>query len=115
MITEAVLEIVIEWFQKTKVAGLELPRGWFGRPLGNLHQLTWPAAREHKLLWELDRQLLLVLTEPAEAKTTPAELVIAGCARVTLDWQEYGSFKPHVEDHGAGPVRFVSPAALVRG
>jgi hypothetical protein len=112
--TEAIRQSAERWFEEKKVASLELPRGFFGQPLGNLHELTWSAARDHKLLLELDRQLLLILTDPQGANASDVELVIDGSAQVSLDWQEYVNMTPHLDDLGSGSVRFVSPAALVR-
>ncbi len=106
--THVVLQTITDWFARVKLASVELPRGWFGRPLDNLHQLTWSAARDHKILLELDKQLLLIITDPADADATDTELRIEGCAQVTLDWQEYGNLTPHVDDHGSGLVRFVA-------
>ena len=60
---------------------------------------------------ELDQQLLLIITDPAEARATDTELMIEGCAQVTLDWQEYGNLRPHVDNHGSGLVRFVAADA----
>ena len=112
--TEAVLQAISGWFAQVKLASLEMPRGWFGRPYDNLHQLTWSVARDHKVLLELDRQLLLVITDPAGVEATDTELRIERCAQVTLDWQEYGNLKPHVDDHGSGSVRFVAQGAALR-
>ncbi len=114
MATEAVLRVIVDWFARIKLASVELPRGWFGRPFDNLHQLTWSAALDHKVLLELDRQLLLIITDPAEAELKDTELLIQGCAQVTLDWQEYGNLRPHVDDHGSGRVRFVAQGAALR-
>jgi hypothetical protein len=114
MTTQDVLDEVVAWFSSAKLASLELPDGWFGRPHDNLHQLTWSAATGHKVLLELDRQLLLVLTEPRAAESSKMELRILDCAQVVLDWQEYGSLKLHVDNHHAGSVRFAAQGAGLR-
>jgi len=114
MPTEAVLADVVTWFGRVKLASLELPRGWFGRPYDNLHQLTWSSATQHKVLLELDRQLLLIITDPGSIKECDRELRIEGCAQVTLDWQEFGNLAAHVDDHGAGSVRLVGQGSVLR-
>jgi hypothetical protein len=78
-----------------------------------MHQLTWSAARPHKLLIELDQQLLLILTEPQGVAVSPTELRITGCAQVTFDYQGYGDLQPHVRAEGSGTVRFVIPSVRV--
>ena len=79
--------MITDWFTRVQAPSLELPNGWFGRPYDNLHQLTWADATEHKLLLELDSQLLLILTDPGDVDLDSAELPITGCAQVVLDWQ----------------------------
>ena len=107
MSTQEILDIVVEWFSRARAASLELPKGWFGRPMDNLHQLTWSAALQHKVLLELDHQVLLIMTEPQRADASDTELRIDGSASVALDWQEYGNMVAHVDDQGRGTVRFV--------
>jgi hypothetical protein len=114
MTTQAALDAVIKWFARVKLASLEMPKGWFGRPYDNLHQLTWWGATDHKLLLELDRQLLLVITDPSAVEVTDSELRINECAQVVLDWQEYGNLRPHADNHGPGSVRLVAQGATFR-
>lgn len=108
MTTDAVLQVIIEWYARVRLASLELPLGWFGRPFDNLHELTWSAARPHKILLEFDRQILLIVTDPEQVDAMDAELLLGGCTQVTLDWQEYGNLKSHVDNHGPGSVRLVA-------
>jgi hypothetical protein len=108
MTTVEAAEMIIDWFTRVQAASLELPNGWFGRPYDNLHQLTWAGATEHKLLLELDHQLLLILTDPGDVDLDSAELRITSCAQVVLDWQEYVNMVPHSDNHGAGTVRLVA-------
>ncbi|NNN21675.1 MAG: hypothetical protein HKL80_06705 [Acidimicrobiales bacterium] len=114
MQTQSVLYAIATWFAKGKQPSLELPSGWFGRPYDNLHVLTWSAATEHKVLVELDGQLLLVITDPGTVVESETELIIKDCAQVVLDWQEYGSLKPHADNHGPGSVRFLAHGVTVR-
>ena len=72
--TASALRQVTAWFDTVGTAGLQLPNGWFGRPYDNRHELTWSQARPHKLLLELDAQLLLVLTDPGEPTTQDRDL-----------------------------------------
>ena len=102
--TEDTLASLRQWFSRVKLASLELPHGWFGRPYDNLHQLTWSAATTHKVLLELDHQILLILTDPGPAEITSDLARIKDCLHVTLDWQEYANMKPRLDDHGNGNV-----------
>ena len=114
MSTDAVLAAVVAWFSQAKLASIELPNGWFGRPYDNLHQLTWSSATQHKVLLEFDHQLLLVITDPGFTQEGDRELRIGRCVQVTLDWQEFGNLRAHVDDHGAGSVRLVAQGAALR-
>ncbi len=113
-VTEEILAPLVDWFGRVKLASLELPDGWFGRPYDNLHQLTWSAATSHKLLLELDHQLLLVITDPRGMDVNESEVRLNGCLQVTLDWQEFGNMRPHVDDHGQGTVRLAAHGAALR-
>lgn len=108
MTTAEAAEVITDWFTRVRVASLVLPNGWFGRPYDNLHELTWAGATRHKLLVELDSQLLLILTDPGDVDFDSAELRITGCVQVVLDWQEYGNMTPHSDNHGPGTVRLVT-------
>ncbi|SEL43645.1 hypothetical protein [Streptacidiphilus jiangxiensis] len=97
------LEQLVHWYEAERTAGLILPRGWFGRPYDNRHELTWTQARRTKLVLELDHQLLLVLTEPAMPRTEGPNLVMP-FQQLVFDWQEYGSPSPHAESFGEGEL-----------
>jgi hypothetical protein len=114
MSTQEVLAAVIDWLARVKLASLELPLGWFGRPEDNLRQLTWSGATEHKLLLEFDGQLMLIITDPGSVEVLEWELRVEDSAQVTLDWQEYGNRRPHVDDHGPGTVRLVAQGSALR-
>ena len=64
-----------------------------GRPGDNLYRLTFVTQRPHKLLIELDEQVLLILTEPKVA--APGMQVRLDFEQMTLDWQGYGDLTPH--------------------
>lgn len=98
------IEQLESWFGRAMLAGLELPGGWLGRPHDNLHQLTWSATLSHKVLFELDHQILVVLTDPGRLEITPAEFRFIECVQVTIDWQEYGNMRAHSENRGRGTV-----------
>jgi hypothetical protein len=107
MSAQAALEAVGEWFATAKLAGLELPNGWFGRPYGNLHQLTWAQARGDKLLLELDGQLHLLVTKPSIVETDRACLRIGYFEQAVFDWQEYGGVRtPHADIFDGGWITF---------
>jgi hypothetical protein len=108
MATQDALSTIQAWFEQVKLASLELPKGWFGRPHDNLHQLTWSAATTHKLLLEFDHQILLIITDPDSVEVTDTEVQVRDCAQVSLDWQEYGNLKARLDDHGSGTVSLVA-------
>jgi hypothetical protein len=72
-----------------------------GRPGDNLYRLTFLTDRPHKLLIELDEQILLVLTEP-KVTTVPGVQVRLDFKQMTLDWQGYGDLTPHASIWSAG-------------
>jgi hypothetical protein len=111
MATQDALRTVQAWFGQVKLASLELPKRWFGRPNDNLHQLTWSAATAHKVLLEFDHQILLIITDPDSLDVTEYEVRVHDCAQVSLDWQEYGNLKSHLDDHGSGTVRLLAQGA----
>ena len=83
-----------------------LPDGELGRPGDNLCRLSFIEARPHKLLVELDEQLLLVLTEPAVVEVTDRHARVT-FEQLTFDWQEYGNLRPHAKTYTAGEMTFV--------
>jgi hypothetical protein len=87
------------------LAHFELPDGGPGRPGDNLYQLTFVLARQHKLLVELDDQLLLVFTEPRVEASSDGEVQVS-YTQLTFDWQEYGNLRPHVSTYGEGTLKF---------
>ncbi len=102
-------KIIQDWFTKAGGPSLVLPDGWFGRPFDNQHTLTYLQQRPHKLLLELDDQLLLIFTDLRSAQVVGRDLVLAGFAQCVFDWQEYSSLAPHATIYRAGEVRFCSP------
>lgn len=109
----AVLEAVSRWFTDYGPAGLCLPRGWFGRPHDNAHELTWSAARSRKALIELDGQLLLILTDPGQPQRDGGNLVIP-FAHLVFDWKAYGDGALHTEQYDSGAITFVVPPSATR-
>ena len=103
--------IILEWFKNVKACGLILPDGWFGRPYDNLHRLSFIEVRPHKLLLELDNQLLLIFTDVSKVYIENSELILEDFAQCVFDWQEYGSLSPHVEVYKSGVVKLVPPLA----
>lgn len=105
MTAENALATVQEWFARAKLASLELPSGWFGRPYGNLHQLTCSQARGGKLLIELDGRLHLLITRPSLVEVDGAILRIGQFEQAVFDWLEYGDVQtPHAEIFNAGLI-----------
>ena len=105
------LGTIRDWFSSVGGGSLYLPNGWFGRPYDGIHQLTYIEHRPHKLLMELDNQLLLVFTDlgsvDVKEDVKETELVLTGFVQLVFDWQEYVSLVPHVEIYRSGVVRIV--------
>jgi hypothetical protein len=72
-----------------------------GRPGDNLYRLTFVAERPHKLLIELDEQILLALTEPTLTAASDVQVRL-DFQQMTLDWQGYGDLTPHASTWSAG-------------
>src|SRR5439155_1246006 len=109
MTSDDAIEAISAWFSLAGVAGLVLPDGWFGRPYDAQHRLTYLGARPHKVLLELDDQLLLVFTHVGTVRRDASRLVLAGFAQLVFDWLEYGSLVPHVTVYPQGQVELVPP------
>jgi hypothetical protein len=107
MTSTQAIETISEWFRAAGGGGLVLPDGWFGRPHDNQHALTYLEARPHKVLLELDDQLLLTFTDLATARLEAAELILEGFVQCVFDWQEHGTLVPHARVYHTGTVRFV--------
>jgi hypothetical protein len=107
-------KIIQDWFAKAKGASLVLPDGWFGRPFDNWHELSYLEQRPHKLLLELDDQLLLVCTDLRSAQIVGRDLVLSGFAQCVFDWQEYGHLVPHATIYRTGEIKFVWPPGPAR-
>jgi hypothetical protein len=111
MASNPAIETISEWFRAAGGGGLVLPDGWFGRPHDNQHALTYLVARPHKVLLELDDQLLLTFTDLAKVRVEEAELILTGFTQCVFDWQEYGTRVPHARVYQTGIVRFVPSVA----
>ena len=99
-------ETIVSWFKTVAAVGLILPDGWFGRPYDNYHRLTYLEVRPHKLLVELDNQLLLIFTDLASAELKGQDLALSGFVQCAFDWQEYGTLAPHLQGYSSGQVTF---------
>jgi hypothetical protein len=112
---EAAAEVVREWFDRVKLASLDLPSGSLGAGR-NLHQLTDVIVTTSKLILVLDHQLVLLFTEPSEPVSGSDELVFSRFTQLVFDWQEYGNMTPHAEVFREGAVRFrAQPGAPASG
>ena len=99
---------VQEFFDHVLLASLELPDGWFGgRPGENLHELTLVSVRPHRLLLELDGQLLLSISGRPEIAVHDSELVLSDFDQLVFDWQSYGELVPRARVFRDGTVKFV--------
>jgi hypothetical protein len=81
--------------------------------MDNMHQLTWAEVRGRNLLVELDEQLLLVFTRPRNAEASEFDFRLSGFEQLVLNWEEYGSRKPHAEVFLNGVVRFAASGAAL--
>ena len=75
--------------------------GELGRPGDNLYRVTFVAARPHKLLIELDEQVLAILTEPLLVSASGIAVII-DYEQLTIDRQGYGDMTPHSDAFGRG-------------
>ncbi|MSP13841.1 MAG: hypothetical protein EXR62_12905 [Chloroflexi bacterium] len=100
-------DIILRWFQIARVGGLVLPDGWFGRPYDNTHQLTHLEIWSHKLLIELDDQLLLIFTDIKKVRIENSELLLTDFVQLVFDYQEYVNLSPHARVYKDGEVRLI--------
>lgn len=101
-------EAVETFFERVLLASLELPDGWFGGRRGeNLHELTLVSARRHRLLLELDGQLLLSFSGAPAVDVDGDEVVLSNFDQLVFDWQSYGQLVPGVRVFDQGTVRLV--------
>ncbi|HWG72668.1 MAG TPA: hypothetical protein VG184_01300 [Acidimicrobiales bacterium] len=99
-------ERVVQWFERVKLASLELPTGWFGRPHGDLHQLTWSGSASRRIILELDEHLLLMATDPGPVSCDERSLTIPSFAQLVFAWEEFGNRRPHLQGFTTGALRF---------
>jgi hypothetical protein len=103
-------QIIADWFKETWGGSLLLPSGWFGRPYDNCHQLSSVISNSTKLVVVLDEgQLKLNFEGVPKIETTKSELIFSSFNRLTFEWKEYGSLKPHFEVHEGGQVKIIAP------
>jgi hypothetical protein len=101
----AIVEAVQTFFAEQRLASLRLPSGWFGRPNGNLLQLTETSADGPRVLVRLDDRHVLTLDAEdvwADGKGVLGIQVGGGL----WHWVEYGSDVAHDEVLGPGMVEF---------
>jgi len=101
--TEALEAARALWQRSGGLARSSTPDGDIGRPGDNLYRLTFSEARPRKLLLELADPLPPIVTEP-EVEAASDEHVRLSFAQLTLDWQEYGSLRPHVSIWTSGKL-----------
>lgn len=106
---ESILELTRKWFRGIGGSSLKLPSGWFGRPYDNRHNLTASFAVAQRLILVLDNQMVLTLAHPTAASAVEKQLVISGFNHGSLDWDEFGEPRPHLDGFGGGQVEFISP------
>ena len=107
MTHEEVKDALVSWFAGRPAPYMRLPDGYFGGRAGeSCHKLTFVAARPHKLLVELDEQVLLVFTECHAAVSEEFEFSISDFRQLTVDGQEYVNMKPFQDTYGPGTVKF---------
>jgi len=105
-------DTISKWFEIAEVGGITLPDGWFGRPYDTLCRLTFLQVRPHKLLLELDEQILLIFTEAKTVYVKSSELVVKDFEQLVFDWQEFGSLQPHATIYKSGIVKFIPPIGV---
>lgn len=109
VIQEADLSLIRDWFAIARVASLELPNGWFGRPYDGQYYLSRVELMADRLLVELSGEMLLLLAHPTSVVGTTEFLEIVAVRNGVLSWDEFGSGRPLIEDVGSGNLRFHPP------
>ena len=112
MKTDTILQALLIWFDDVEAAGLKLPTGWFGRPYDNEHRLTSAHVLADRLVMELDGQMILMLAHPTEIEVDGTCLRLSGFSHGALDWDEYGSGRPHLQTFAGGCVEFHGSSGL---
>jgi hypothetical protein len=107
-IDERICDIISDWFEKEKGGSLKLPDGWFGRPMGNIHELTFIVKRPRKLIIELDEQVYLIFTELESVRIDGPKIIFSEFRQLVFDWQEYAHLTPHMSLYNSGEVQLVS-------
>jgi hypothetical protein len=103
---ETAREALVSLFKSNLgLAHFVLPDGGPGRPGDNLYELTFIAARQRKLLVELDDQLLLIVTEP-KVEAASDRAVHLAYRQLTFDWQEFVNLRPHASTYVVGTLKF---------
>jgi len=106
---------VSEWFAAVKLAGLELPDGWFGRPYGDLYRLTSARLEDaDRLVIELEKQLQLGFVNPRRVEATLEHLLIGDFETLEFEWREFGNLRPHSTSYTNGAVRFWAQGAQLK-
>ena len=101
------IDIFKSWIDKNEGFGLILPDGWFGRPMDNIHKITWWAERDNKFIIELDNQLYLNLTKPVIFRIDTTSLIMSSFLQFVFDRQGYGDMTPHCKVYNSGEITFV--------
>jgi len=107
MINAEVINVFNSWLEKNERFGLILPDGWFGRPMDNIHKITWWIERDNKFIIELDNQLYISLTKPMKFRVDKTSLIISDFLQSVIDRQGYGDMKPHCKVYNSGDITFV--------
>ena len=85
----------------TRLGGLILPRGWFGKPGDNYFELTYLEDRPIKTILELMGKSLLIFTGPCDVwvDNSTNQLVFARFTQVIFDFEDpsYGAGSPAFE------------------
>jgi hypothetical protein len=118
-LTRQTESVIRSFFEKSQVAGLLLPDGWFGeRPMEGHHRLTFVIVLPKRILIELDNQLLLSIVGKPQVKKTKTNLALAdgsptleieGFSHAVFEYLEYVNETPHVKSFTYGRICFVSP------
>jgi hypothetical protein len=109
---------VTAYFDEVKVAGLELPNGWFGgRRMDNLHELSFITPRPGRLLIELDEHLLLTFGGSLDARRKRVEadtelgtdeLILSDFSQLIFDQRRYGEDAWTAKVYRSGTVTFAA-------
>ncbi len=105
--TDRVARAIEDFFGEHEVASLRLPKGWFGRPYDNWHELNEVSIEDDLVVVRLDEvQVLRLHAVTAKVDGRALQITIGDGY---WEWTSYGGTDRHHEQLEAGAVEFHPP------